>query len=131
MTGESFFCISYDKKQDQDDMYLLSITEQLGPLPDELFKHWKNSSLYFTPERKLFNCPLGGGPPGKELLMLEQSSMEEHFNQLAPDISDEEATKVKALIRWILQYDPAKRPSPAEMLADPWFCEIDVGGDTS
>ncbi|CAG8067215.1 unnamed protein product [Penicillium salamii] len=68
MTGESFFCIPYDKKQDQDDMYFLSITEQLGPLPDELFNHWKNSSLYFTPERKLFNCPLGGGPPERNCL---------------------------------------------------------------
>lgn len=55
--------------------------------------------------------------------MLEQRSMEEALDQAGPDLNEEEARKVKALIRWILQYDPAKRPSPAEILQDPWFCE--------
>ncbi|EAW11290.1 serine/threonine-protein kinase [Aspergillus clavatus NRRL 1] len=36
-----------------------------------------------------------------------------------PDLDEEEARKVKALIRWILQYDPAKRPSPAKILSNP------------
>jgi non-specific serine/threonine protein kinase len=58
--------------------------------------------------------------------MLEQMSMEESFDLVDPDLDEEEANKVKALIRWILQYDPAKRPSPTEILSDPWFCEIDV-----
>lgn len=58
--------------------------------------------------------------------MVEQTSMEELFDQAGPDLDKEEAHKVKALIRWILQYDPTKRPSPAEILFDPWFCEIDV-----
>ncbi|KAJ5432360.1 uncharacterized protein N7458_011516 [Penicillium daleae] len=89
------------------------------------------SSLYFTPERKLFNCQLGGVPTGQEPLMLEQESMEELFDLAGPDLDEEEANKVKALIRWILQYDPAKRPSPAKILSDPWFCEIDVGSDPS
>lgn len=61
--------------------------------------------------------------------MLEQTSMEELFDRAEPDLDEEEAHKVKALIRWILQYDPAKRPSPAEILSDPWFCEIDADGD--
>jgi non-specific serine/threonine protein kinase len=56
--------------------------------------------------------------------MLEQASMEESFDRARPDLDEEEAHKVKALIRWILQYDPAKRPSPAEILSDPWFCDI-------
>jgi non-specific serine/threonine protein kinase len=56
--------------------------------------------------------------------MLEQASMEESFDRARPDLDEEEAHKVKALIRWILQYDPAKRPSPAEILSDPWFCAI-------
>lgn len=58
--------------------------------------------------------------------MLEQQSMEELFDEAEPDLDEKEAHKVKALIRWILQYDPAKRPSPARILSDPWFCEIDV-----
>ena len=58
--------------------------------------------------------------------MVEQTSMEESFDQAGPDLDEEETRKVKALIRRILQYDPTKRPSPAEILSDPWFCEINV-----
>ncbi|KAJ6190004.1 hypothetical protein N7519_000025 [Penicillium mononematosum] len=124
ITGQPLFCIPYSEMEDDD--HLLSLTAQLGALPNELFKHWTTSSLYFTPERKLFNCQLGGVAPGQEPLMLEQASMEESFDRAGPDLDEEEAHKVKALIRWILHYDPAKRPSPAEILSDPWFCEIDV-----
>lgn len=124
ITGQPLFCVSWSDWEDDD--HILALTAVLGPLPEELFKNWKTSSLYFTPERKLFNCQLGGVDPGKEPLMLEQTTMEDWFDQAGPDLGEEEADKVKTLIRWILQYDPAKRPSPAEILSDPWFCEIDV-----
>jgi non-specific serine/threonine protein kinase len=104
---------------------------QPGPLPDELYKHWKNSSMYFTPEMELFNCQLGGVAPGKEPLMAEDISMEELFDMAGPDLDEEEDRKVKALIRWILRYDPPKRPSPAEILLDPWFSETDVESESS
>ncbi|KAJ5543324.1 hypothetical protein N7461_009327 [Penicillium sp. DV-2018c] len=129
ITGQPLFCIPCSEMEDDD--HLLSLTTQLGPLPNELFKHWTTSSLYFTPERKLFNCQLGGVAPGEELLIVEQTSMEERFDQAGPDLDEEEANKVKALIRWILQYDPAKRPSPAKILSDPWFSEIDIEDDPS
>lgn len=63
--------------------------------------------------------------------MVEQTSMEEEFDQAGPNLDEEEARKVKGLIRWILQYDPAKRPSAAEILLDPWFCEIEVESGSS
>jgi serine/threonine protein kinase len=63
--------------------------------------------------------------------MVEQTPMEELFDQAGPDLDEDEACKVKALVRRILQYDPARRPSPAEILLDPWFCETEVGGDSS
>ncbi|KGO78238.1 hypothetical protein PITC_036060 [Penicillium italicum] len=129
ITGQPLFCIPCSEMEDDD--HLLSLTAQLGTLPDELFKHWTTSSLYFTPERQLFNCQLGGVPFGEEPLLLEQTSMEECFDRAGPDLDKEEAIKVKALIRWILQYDPTKRPSPAKILSDPWFCEIDVESDPS
>jgi serine/threonine protein kinase len=59
--------------------------------------------------------------------MLEQQTMEELFDQASPDISKEESEAVKALVRRILQYDPAKRPSPEEILLDPWFAADEVG----
>ena len=55
--------------------------------------------------------------------MIEQTSMERLFDEAGPDVDEEEASRVKALVRRILHYDPAKRPSPAEILRDPWFAE--------
>ena len=63
--------------------------------------------------------------------MVEQMSMDELFDQAGPDLDEEEAQKVKALIQQILQYDPAERPSPAEILSDPWFCDIEVESGSS
>lgn len=63
--------------------------------------------------------------------MVPQTSMEELFDQAGPDLDEEEARRVKALIRWILQYDLAKRPSPMEILSHPWFCEIEVERSSS
>ncbi|KAL4887801.1 kinase-like domain-containing protein [Aspergillus ambiguus] len=124
ITGQPLFCIPGSEYENDD--YLLSLTARLGALPDELFRHWETSSLYFTPDRQLFNCQLGGVAPGEEPLMVEQTSMEALFDMAEPDLDEEEAQKVKTLIRWILQYDPMKRPSPAKILSEPWFCEIDV-----
>ncbi|GKZ95432.1 hypothetical protein AnigIFM59636_009438 [Aspergillus niger] len=125
ITGEPLFCVPPSEYEDDD--HLLSLTERLGALPDELFRHWKTSSLYFTPDRKLFNCQIGGVDPGEEPLMVEQISMEEQFDSAEPDIDEKEADEVKTLIRWILQYDPAKRPSPEEILSHPWFRNIGAG----
>nr|XP_036580255.1 serine/threonine-protein kinase SRPK3 [Colletotrichum truncatum]KAF6788087.1 serine/threonine-protein kinase SRPK3 [Colletotrichum truncatum] len=124
ITGQPLFCVPGGEFKDDD--HLLSLTSQLGPLPDELFKHWKTSSFYFTPEGKLFNCQVGGCGEGEEPLMLEETSMEELFDEAGPDISDEEAGTIKRLIRRILQYDPARRPSPSEILQDPWFSELEM-----
>lgn len=63
--------------------------------------------------------------------MVEQTSMEKLFDQAGPDLAMEEAHTVKALIRRILLYDPAKRPSPTEILSDPWFCEIEDGSNSA
>ncbi|KID84723.1 Protein kinase-like domain protein [Metarhizium guizhouense ARSEF 977] len=123
ITGQPLFCVPGSKFE--DDNHLLSLTARLGALPDELFTHWKTSPLYFT-GRKLFNCQLGGVSKGGEPLMLEQTSMEDWFDQACPDLDEEEGRQVKALIRRILQYDPANRPSPAEILSDPWFREMEV-----
>ncbi|KAI2615149.1 serine protein kinase [Hypoxylon sp. NC1633] len=131
ITGLPLFCVPYDSESDQDDDHLLSLTASLGALPDKLYRKWKNSSLYFTPERKLFNCELGGVVEGAEPLMVEQLSMEELFDQAGPDLEEQEAHQVKTLIRWILQYDPAERPTPAEVLLHPWFAQDETKSDLS
>ncbi|KAH1432041.1 hypothetical protein KXX32_002647 [Aspergillus fumigatus] len=124
ITGQPLFCIPGSEYENDD--HLLFLTARLGALPDELFRHWETSSLYFTPEKQLFNCQLGGVAPGEKPLMVEQLSMEALFDMTEPNLDEDEAQKVKTFIRWILQYDPVKRPSPARILSEPWFREIDV-----
>ncbi|EFY84957.1 serine protein kinase, putative [Metarhizium acridum CQMa 102] len=125
LTGTTNKTLDIWRSKFEDDDHLLSLTARLGALPDELCKHWKSSPLYFT-AGKLFNCQPGGVAEGGEPLMLGQTSMEDWFDQTCPDLDEEEGRQVKMLMRWILQYDPAKRPSPAEILSDPWFGEIEV-----
>ncbi|QPG98523.1 hypothetical protein C2857_007695 [Epichloe festucae Fl1] len=129
MTGQPLFCIPASGYEDDD--HLLSLNARLGALPDGLFSHWETSSLYFTPERRLFNCQLGGVVEGGKPLMVPQTSMEELFDQAEPDLDEEDGRRAKELIRWILQYNPAKRPSPAEILLHPWFRGVEVDGDSS
>lgn len=56
--------------------------------------------------------------------------MEEQFDQAGPDLSEEEGHNVKVIIRRIVQYDPENRPSPMELLLDPWLSEMEVGGSS-
>ena len=110
------------------DEHMLGMSHRLGPLPDELYQHWKTSSRYYTSERKLYNLWIGGeGPRGIKGLVIglppEPRTMEERFDEAEVKMSAEEANHVKALIRRILQYDVAKRPSAEEVLLDPWFAE--------
>lgn len=116
-----------EEKSEKIDDLMLSFTTIIGPLPDELYSHWTSSSLYFTPDRKLFNCGIGGVKEGEEPFMFEQQTLEELFDQASPDISKKESDAIKALIRRILQYDPEKRPSAEEILLDPWFTTDDFG----
>lgn len=124
ITGLPLFCVPGSGHEDDD--HLLALTAALGPLPDELFSLWKNSSQYFTPERKLFNSLIDAAAYGYEPQVLEQDSMEEMFDEAEPDVSQDEGRKIKQLIRWILQYDPEKRPSASEILQDPWFSRIET-----
>ncbi|KAK4095982.1 kinase-like protein [Parathielavia hyrcaniae] len=125
VTGERLFCVAGGGFEDDD--HLMALTERPGPLPDELFQKWENSSRYFTPDRKLFNSILELEEPE----ILEQETMEEAFDLKAPELDAEEAAKVKALVQRVLQYDPDKRPSPAELLRDPWFEETESQGGSS
>ncbi|KAM3501707.1 hypothetical protein MY11210_009303 [Beauveria gryllotalpidicola] len=75
----------------------------------------------FQPGNMLFSLQDLDLVPEDKLRQEEDTSMEELFDQAKPDIDEEEGRQVKKLIRWILQYDPAKRPSPTEILLDPWF----------
>ncbi|EWG44697.1 CMGC/SRPK protein kinase [Fusarium verticillioides 7600] len=128
IAGRRLFYIfgPFKEETESDDEHLLEIVDRLGPLPDELYSHWKTSSRYYTKDRKLYNWALGGVEEGEEPNMPEPSeleTMEEAFDKESPEMTELEAQEVKKLIRWILQYDPAKRPSAEEILRHPWFAE--------
>ncbi|KAF5615020.1 dis1-suppressing kinase dsk1 [Fusarium tjaetaba] len=127
VTGQPLFCVpAYNHRTEEDDNHILELQAKLGPLPDELYSRWETSSRYYTKDRKLYNCQLGGVGEGEEPLMLEQTSMEEAFDLTNPDLTDEEAEKVKRLVRRILQYDPSKRPMIKDILCDPWPASYDT-----
>lgn len=88
---------------------------RLGALPDEFFEHWKASS------EKISSTVTRWSRSGRELLLLKELSMEELLDQTSSHLDEHEACQVKTLI---LQYDPAARPSPVEIVADPWLCAI-------
>jgi non-specific serine/threonine protein kinase len=122
ITGRPLFCVP--GSDHEDDNHILSLIAAIGPLPDNLFNQWQTSSFYFTPDGKLFNCKLGGIAEGEQPLLLEHASMETLFDRANPELGEEEAVEIKALIRRILQYDTKKRPTAVEILADPWFRRI-------
>ncbi|KAF5234764.1 hypothetical protein FANTH_11953 [Fusarium anthophilum] len=128
ITGRPIFYIFGGGKHDTslDDEHLLEIVEKLGPLPEELFRHWKTSSLYYNEDGKIYNWMIDGVPEGEDPVTTDPSElepMEKAFDEKCPEMAEEEAQEVKELIRWILQYDPAKRPSAEEILRHPWFAE--------
>lgn len=56
--------------------------------------------------------------------------MEKLFDDAAPNLAKTpEGIQIKKLIREILQYDPAKRPTVAQFLQDPRFVRNDWGSE--
>jgi hypothetical protein len=98
------------------------LSDSLGPLPDHLYALWTRSSRYYTNRGVQFNTLLYEPSDGTDLLANKMKPLEEFFDEhRAVGVSDEEARTVKATLRWILQYDPAKRPTPSQILQNPWF----------
>jgi serine/threonine protein kinase len=125
ITGQQLYHVDdYDNPEDQVDDHLLMLSDSLGPLPEKLYAFWTRSSKYYTPERVHFNTFLYDDPEETDLLLNKMKPLEELFDENKPDgLSDNESKMIKALLRRILQYDPAKRPTPSQILQDPWFMD--------
>lgn len=106
-------------RQDQiDDAHLLDMIDLLEPLPLQLLSKWPRSHKYLHPNGEIFNSIVG--EPYEELLPSE--SIEAAFVLDKPtELDDEEGHVILDLLRSILKYDPAKRPSAVEILDHPWF----------
>jgi serine/threonine protein kinase len=122
LIGSPLFQVDPSRDKDlENDHQLLLFSDILGPLPDHLYSSWTRSSRYYTSKRVLFNAFLEEVPEGTDLLSIRSKPLEGLFDEQRPAMPDDEAKQVKSLLRRILQYDPAKRPTPAELLKDPWF----------
>ena len=109
---------SPDRQDLIDDGHLLDMIELLGPLPSQLLSKWPRSHKYMHPDGELFNVIVDG--PMEELLPSE--SIETVFVLDKPtELDDEEGHVILNLIRSMLNYDSAKRPSAVEILDHPWF----------
>jgi serine/threonine protein kinase len=114
ITGYSLFPegLGYDQEAAIDSLIL----------PDNLYSLWTRSSKYYTPKRVQFNTLTCEPQEGMDPFSLKEVPLEKLFDQYkSPDFPDKEAERVTALLRRILQYDPAKRPTPSQILQDPWF----------
>ena len=118
ITGQRLYHVDdYENPEDQVDDHLLMLSDTLGPLPENLYVLWTRSSKYYTPERVQFNTLLYDDPKETDLLLNKMKSLEELFDENKPvDLSDRQSKMVKALLRRILQYDPAKRPTASQIL---------------
>jgi serine/threonine protein kinase len=126
VTGRRLYYVDYyDNPEDETDDHLLMLSDTLGPLPESLYTLWTRSSRYYTSERVQYNTLLYDDPEETDLLLNKMKPLEEFFDECKPDdLSDEESNMIKALMRRILQYDPAKRPTPSQILQDPWFEDL-------
>jgi serine/threonine protein kinase len=117
-TGSELFGAGgfYGGREVMIDSLLLMLSDILGPLPNNLNSLWTRSSKYNTSKRVQTNTEVCD-PFSMKLMPLEKI-----FDKCKPvDFPDEEAERVTALLRRILQYGPAKRPTPSQLLQDPWF----------
>lgn len=110
--------LSSESQNQIDDAHLLEMIELLGPLPSQLLSKWPRSHKYMHPDGEIFNMIVDGSK--EELFPIE--SIETAFVLNKPtEVDDEEGYVILNLLRYILKYDPAKRPSAVEILDHPWF----------
>ncbi|KAJ4363765.1 hypothetical protein N0V95_000959 [Ascochyta clinopodiicola] len=117
LTSEPLFTVmtcGYDQehRDKADDDHLVQFNDKIRPLSESVMRSWPRKDQWYD----LYHKQLCNFEPYK--------SLEQRFaKNKHPDIDDEEAAVICQLIRDILVYDPAERPSAAELLKHPWFSE--------
>ena len=107
---------------EHDDVHILQIIDQLGPLPERLFSQWGQSHKYYRPNGERFNSMVSG-PIG----LYESDSFATSFHQRKGcEIDDKEEESVIDMLRKILRYEQEKRPCAKELLSHPWFADHDA-----
>jgi hypothetical protein len=102
----------------------LQMIDTLGQASSEMFVKWSRRTRYFDKDLKLIRSDVGSSDI-TEREPYQGPSLEEAFEESRPDgMGVEECIHVLGLLRRLLQYEPALRPSTAELPEDKWFQSI-------
>ncbi|KAI8631872.1 serine/threonine-protein kinase SRPK3 [Xylariaceae sp. FL1651] len=131
-----FDVIDFGRSRDVlDDEHLIAISEVIGPLPEDMLAKWHRYTTYFGASGERLTArpsDFDDSEFGRRMKKRAQSksfeapkplpTLEEQFFKLKPnDVDDMEAKEIVSLLREILQVDPSKRPSAADLLTRSWF----------
>ncbi|KAF2805871.1 serine protein kinase [Mytilinidion resinicola] len=123
LTGRSLFAVmmlgkDQEEQDDADDDHLTQLNDIIQPLPDPIMTAWPRASKWYGPNRQPLAPYSEGEPP------YIHDSLQVLFLKNKPDeINDKESAVLCSLMKQILQYGPAKRPSAVDLLKHPWFSE--------
>ncbi|KAL3462353.1 kinase-like domain-containing protein [Aspergillus heterothallicus] len=127
-TGRHLFLVTDmdDDRDEVDDDHFLQFHDVLGPIPHPLWSKYPRAHIYYNEQGEKIRNYIGELPEGFDPATIEPMlPLERAFDEEKPgDMSADDADNVKRVLRWILDYDPGRRPSAAELLRDPWFVAI-------
>ncbi len=112
---------SSDRQDKIDDTHLLDMIDRLGPLPPQLLSQWPRSHKYLRTNGEIFNSAVG--EPYEAVFPPEP--IEAAFECAKPtELDDKEGYVILDLLRYVLKYEPADRPSAIDILSHPWLKEV-------
>ncbi|KAF4339008.1 CMGC SRPK kinase [Fusarium beomiforme] len=128
-----------DYDETSNDEHLIQLWEVIGPFPKLLLDKWRRADHYFDSNGHRLETQSQGddymsGDEGMDsgdetddndppLACLGKFlSLEDQIKEEKPvELGDSEADEVLSLLRWIFQYDPARRPSTSDLLNHRWL----------
>ena len=115
-----FLVESLGDDDENNDDHFFQCFGILGSIPPKILSSWYRSSIYFGSSGETIGSYIGDFPTNFDISSLpNQPSLEPFFDEYKPaDIIVEDSKSCKHILKWILQYDAAKRPSIREFLAD-------------
>ncbi|KAL3419950.1 serine/threonine-protein kinase SRPK3 [Phlyctema vagabunda] len=108
-----FYADGFSTKEEQDDEYLQSIVEVMGPLPIDMLSRWSRRADFVDAEGKLLQRVAEAGI---------SEPLDELVNLYKPDGMDtKEMESFIGFLRMMLRFVPEERASASELLKHPWL----------